>query len=401
MTEKNTFRRLLMQPLVWVLLYGSLILYGAYAYWKIPVEVLPRFNFPEISIITHQAGATASELETQITWPLEGEVMALPNLVDVRSSMGDGTVETDIRFQEGTDPEQDLMAVNGTINRARAEIPPSAQPIAEIMGQAINEVADYSLQIPAEDAPADVQRAILANVVPALRALPGVYRVEVYGTGDEALWVQPNLAAMYRYGVPITAIVDALQQQVLLSPGGYLTQGHQDVFIEVRSLPGHIRDLEQVPVASANGPVPLQNLARIVRAPVPTLSAALLDRRPSVALTVFKQPDASTVPVNQSVQTTLTESLKELPPGVKWVSIYDQGHLVHSVGADLGRNLLIGGALAVAVLLWVLGAGRGIWILALSIPLSLLLGIAGTVCVRPEPQPNDTGSFDGRGRFAE
>jgi cobalt-zinc-cadmium resistance protein CzcA len=377
MTEKNTFRRLLMQPLVWVLLYGSLILYGAYAYWKIPVEVLPRFNFPEISIITHQAGATASELETQITWPLEGEVMALPNLVDVRSSMGDGTVETDIRFQEGTDPEQDLMAVNGTINRARAEIPPSAQPIAEIMGQAINEVADYSLQIPAEDAPADVQRAILANVVPALRALPGVYRVEVYGTGDEALWVQPNLAAMYRYGVPITAIVDALQQQVLLSPGGYLTQGHQDVFIEVRSLPGHIRDLEQVPVASANGPVPLQNLARIVRAPVPTLSAALLDRRPSVALTVFKQPDASTVPVNQSVQTTLTESLKELPPGVKWVSIYDQGHLVHSVGADLGRNLLIGGALAVAVLLWVLGAGRGIWILALSIPLSLLLGIAG------------------------
>jgi len=377
MTEKNTFRRLLMQPLVWVLLYGSLILYGAYAYWKIPVEVLPRFNFPEISIITHQAGATASELETQIAWPLEGEVMALPNLVDVRSSMGNGTVETDIRFQEGTDPQQDLMAVNGAINRARAEIPPSAQPIAEIMGQAINEVADYSLQIPAEDAPADVQRAILANVVPALRALPGVYRVEVYGTGDEALWVQPNLAAMYRYGVPVTAIVDALQQQVLLSPGGYLTQGHQDVFIEVRSLPGHIRDLEQVPVAGANGPIPLHNLARIVRAPVPTLNAALLDRRPSVALTVFKQPDASTVPVNQSVQNTLTESLKELPPGVKWVSIYDQGHLVHSVGADLGRNLLIGGVLAVAVLLWVLGAGRGIWILALSIPLSLLLGIAG------------------------
>jgi cobalt-zinc-cadmium resistance protein CzcA len=47
------------------------------------------------------------------------------------------------------------------------------------------------------------------------------------------------------------------------------------------------------------------------------------------------------------------------------------------VGADLGRNLLIGGLLAIAVLLWVLGGGRGIWILALSIPLSLLLGIAG------------------------
>lgn len=377
MAEKNTFRRLLVQPLLWVLIYGSLILYGAYAYWKIPVEVLPRFNFPEISIITHQAGATASELETQITWPLEGEVMALPSLVDVRSSMGNGTVETDIRFRAGTDPQQDLMAVNGAINRARAEIPSTAQPFAQIMGQAINEVADYSLQIPAAYAPADIQRTILANIVPALRALPGVYRVEVYGAGDEALWVQPDLAAMYRYGVPITAILDALRQQVLLSPGGYLTQGHQDLFIEVRSLPGHIGELEQVPVASANGPIPLHYLARVVRAPVPTLNAALLDRQPSIALTVFKQPDASTVPVDQSVQNTLAESLKQLPSGVKWVNIYDQGHLVHSVGSDLGRNLLLGGVLAIGVLLWVLGAGRGIWILALSIPLSLLLGIAG------------------------
>ncbi|HKR31133.1 MAG TPA: efflux RND transporter permease subunit, partial [Terriglobales bacterium] len=189
MPETSTFRRLLVQPLLWSLIYGSLILYGLYAYWKIPVEVLPRFNFPEISVITHEAGATASELESQITWPLEGEIMALPNLVDVRSSMGNGLVETDIRFSEGTDPEQDLMAVNGAIDRARAQIPAAVQPFAEIMGMGINEVADYSLAIPSEDAPAEVERSVIANVVPALRALPGVYRVEAYGAGQEALWV--------------------------------------------------------------------------------------------------------------------------------------------------------------------------------------------------------------------
>ncbi|MGH9588539.1 MAG: efflux RND transporter permease subunit, partial [Acidobacteriaceae bacterium] len=377
MSENNFFKRLLLQPLFWTLVYVTLILYGAYAYWKIPVEVLPRFNFPQISIITHEPGATAAEMETQIAWPLEGEVMALPNLEDVRSSMGDGTVETDIRFREGTDPQQDMMAVNGAIDRARAEMPATAHPFAEIMGEAINEVADYSLESPAEDAPADVQRALVADVVPALRALPGVYRVEVYGSGEESLWVQPDVAAMYRYGVPVTAIVGALRQQVLLEPGGYLTAGHQDLFIEVRSLPGHIRDLEEIPVSAANGPIPLGDLARIVRAPVPTLNAALLDRRPSIALVVFKQPNASTIPVTESVQRTLDENLTQLPPGVRWVNIYNQGHLVHSIGADLGRNLLIGGLLAIAVLFWVLGAGRGIWLLALSIPLSLLLGIAG------------------------
>lgn len=377
MIKTNPFRRLLTQPLFWALIYGGLIAYGAYAYWKIPVEVLPRFNFPEISIITHEAGATATEMETGITRPVEGEVMALPNLVSVRSSMGNGTVETDVRFREGTDPEQDLMAVNGAIDRARGQLPPSAQPLAQIMGNGINEVADYCLRIPESDSPAEVERDLQANVVPAVRALPGIYQVEVYGSGEESLWVQPDLAAMHRYGVPVTAIVNAVRQQVMLKPGGYLTLGHQDVFIEVRSLPGHIRNLERIPVASASGPIPLDDLARIIRAPIPTLNAALLDGRPSIALIVFKQPNASTVPVDRSVQKALEASLKQLPPGVRWINIYSQGHLVHSVGADLGRNLLIGGILAIAVLLWVLGAGRGIWILALSIPLSLLLAIAG------------------------
>ncbi len=378
MTEKqSSLRRLLIQPLFWVLIYGALIAYAAYAFWKIPVEVLPRFNFPQISVITHQPGATASELETQVAWPLEGEIMALPNLENVRSTMGNGTVETDARFAEGTDTQIDLQSVNGAIDRARGQMPASVHPFAEIMGDAINEVADYTAQIPSNVAPAEVQRAILADVVPALRALPGVQRVELYGTGAEALWVQPNLAAMVRYQVPVTAITQALQQQVLLMPGGYLTQGHQDVFIEARNLPVHIAQLEQLPVSSGNGPIPLGDLARIVRAPVPALNAVLLDRQPGVALTVFKQPDASTVPVTQAVQATLASTLNELPTGVRWVGIYNQGHLVHIVGADLARNLLIGGLLSIAVMFWVLGAGRGIWILAFSIPLSLLLGIAG------------------------
>ena len=377
MPGPQSIRHLLLRPLLWALIFGALIASGVYAWLKIPVEVLPRFNFPQISIITHEPGATATELETLITWPLEGQILALPNLVSVRSVMGNGTVEIDVRFREGTDSQQDLLAVNSAIDRARGQLPANVQPLAEIMGNAINEVADYTAQIPASVAPAEVQRAVLANVAPALRALPGVQLVEIYGAGDEALWVQPDLAALRRCHIPVTAITQAIKDQVLLSPGGYVSQGHQDVLIEARNLPVHIAQLEQIPVPGPNGPVPLRDLARIVRSAIPTHNAVLLDCRPSVALTVFKQPGASTMPVTKAVQAALDETLNQLPAGVHWVRTYNQGHLVHVVGADLGRNLVLGGLLAVAVLFWVLGAGRGIWALAFSIPLSLLLGIAG------------------------
>jgi cobalt-zinc-cadmium resistance protein CzcA len=370
-------KRVLMRPLFWGMVYAALVAYGIYALLHIPVEVLPRFDFPQISVITHQPGATAAELEMLIARPLEGRMLTLPDLVSVRSTMGHGTVETDIRFERGTDPQQDLQAVNSAIDRARGQIPASVQPYAEIMGNAINEVADYTVRIPAAVAPMAVQRAIRTRVVPALRALGGVQRVEVYGSGDEALWIQPDPQAMQRYRVPITAIVRAVRKQVLLQPGGYLSRGHQDILIEARSLPTRIGELARIPVALPAGQVPLKALARIVRAPVPTHNDVSLDGHPSIALTIFKQPGASTLPVTHAVARTLTQTLDQLPAGVHWVRTYSQGHLVHLIGADLGRNLLIGAVLAIGALFWILGAGRGIWVLALSIPLSLLIGIAG------------------------
>ncbi|HVA15735.1 MAG TPA: efflux RND transporter permease subunit [Stellaceae bacterium] len=372
----DEIKRIALRPLLWILIYGGLAAYGVYAFRQIPVEVLPRFDFPQISVVTHEPGATARQLETLIVRPLESQLLSLPDVTSLRSTMGNGVVEDDVRFRAGTTPSQDLQAVNGAIDRARGRLPAAVEPYAEIMGNAINEVADYAAALPDNVAPVDVQRAILTRVVPQLRALPGVQQVEVYGSGDEALWIAPNLQAMNHYGVAPSAIVAALRQQVVLGAAGYLSLGHQDVLVEARSTPAQSAALRRIAVAGAHGPIPLEALARISRGPVPTHSAALLDGLPSIALTVLKQPGASSAQVTRAVRTTLAATLPEMPPGVRWINIYDQGYLVGVIGTDLGRNLLLGAALAVLVLLWILGTGRAIWALAISIPLSLLLGIA-------------------------
>ncbi|MDE2292676.1 MAG: efflux RND transporter permease subunit, partial [Elusimicrobia bacterium] len=370
------WRDVLKRPVLWAMVYGALVSYGLYAYHKIPVEVLPRFDFPQISVVAHEPGAAAVELETQVVRPLEGRIMAVSGLDSVRSTMGDGTVEVDARFALGSDPQLDLQAVNGALDRARGDLPSGVEPLAEIMGNAVNEVADYALELPPDVPPARAQRDVLAAVVPALRALSGVQLVDVYGPGAEALWVQPDLAAMRRYGVSIIDLTDTLRDQALLTPGGYITEGHQDVFIETRNLPVTAAEVRAIGVRGPEGPIPLGALARVARSAVPTLNAVLLDGRPAVALTVFKQPGASTVPVTRAVAATLARTLPSLPAGARWVRTYDQGRLVSVVGRDLGVNLVVGGLLAVGVLVWALGGGLVTWVLALSIPLSLLMGVA-------------------------
>jgi cobalt-zinc-cadmium resistance protein CzcA len=376
-SPKRRLARLPAHPVVWALVYAALLAYGVHALTAIPVEVLPPFNFPQVSVIVHQPGGSARELEALVVRPLEGRLLTLPNVETVRSVMSRGSAEIDIRFRQGTSEQLDLQAAQSAIDRARGELPQSVHPYAQVMGSAINEVADYALALPPEQDPATVERMVRTRIVPALRAIPGIRRVDAYGAGDEALWIEPNLHALQRYGVSVAALAQAVRAQVLMQPSGYLSLGHQDVLMEARNLPTHAAQLAQTPVPAAHGPIPLEALARVVRSAVPIHSAILLDGHPAIALTVFKQANASTVPVTQAVSRALAELRGELPAGLRWVRIYSQGHLVHLVGTDLGRNLLIGAGLAIGVLVWVLGAARGIWTLAFSIPLSLLLGIAG------------------------
>ena len=368
--------RLLRRRVLWVLVLGALLIWAVDAFVHTPVEVLPQFDYPQIGVTVHFPGATASELEHLVVDPLEGEILALTGLRSERAVMGNGTVSIDVRFRNGSDAQIDLQAVNGAIDRARARLPSGAHPVAQVMGNAINEVADYTASIPTGVDPSQVQRRVLADIAPALRALPGVQEVQVFGAGREVLWIQPDLDAMRRYDVGAQAIVRSVRAQTVLAPAGYLSLGHNDVLIEARNLPVDTAALRSIPVATSRGPIPLGALARVVRSAQPTHNGVMLDGRPGVALVVMKQPGASTLAVTGAVQAALRQTLAQLPAGVRWVRTYSQGHIVRLIGADLGRNLAVGALLAVGLLFWVLGAGRGIIVLAMSIPLSLALAIA-------------------------
>lgn len=377
MSAQRNLRRLAARPALWIMCFGALAIYGLHALASMPAAVLPRFDFPLVSVTVHARDTSVQAMEARIVRPLESRILALPGLVGVRSTIGHGSVQIHARFVQGSLAQTDLQAVNGAIDRARGDLPAQARPYAQIMGNAINEVADYVASIPAGVDPANVQRIVKARIVPMLRALDGVQRVEVYGAGEPALWVQPDLASLRAHDVPIGNLLDTLHRTILLEPAGYLAQGYQDVDIQLDDQPRTAASLGMLPIPGPNGPIPLRDLAHVTRAAMPVHNAVLLDGRPGVALTVLKQPDASTVPVTRGIQRTLAASRDMLPTGVHWVRIYDQGHMVHLIGSDLGRNLLIGGALAILALFWMLGASKGIGLLAISIPLSLLVAVGG------------------------
>ncbi|MGH8156465.1 MAG: efflux RND transporter permease subunit, partial [Rhodanobacteraceae bacterium] len=269
------------------------------------------------------------------------------------------------------------QAVYSAIDRARADLPANVAPYAEIMGNAVNEVADYAMSLPAAVPPWQAENAIRTHVLPALRSLPGVQRVELFGAGPPTLWIQPNPAALIQHHVGVEALAKAIGNAIVLAPAGRLVLGHQDVLLELRDLPQSARNVLAIPVPTPAGPVPIAALARVVNAPPAVHYGVLLDGRPGLGLVVFKQPGASTLPVDAAVAHTLKALQDQLPRGARWVAIYRQGHLVSLIEGDLARDMLIGGVLAILVLIWLLGRHHGVGVLALSIPTAMVLAIGG------------------------
>ncbi|HEU0196383.1 MAG TPA: efflux RND transporter permease subunit [Nevskiaceae bacterium] len=261
--------------------------------------------------------------------------------------------------------------------RARARLPAGTTPYAEVMGNAINEVADYGVSVPADVPLWQAENAIRSHVLPALRALPGVQRVELFGAGPPTLWIEPNLAALIQYHVGVSALARAIGAAVVVAPAGRLTLGHQDVLLQLRALPRTPAAVLSIPVPAPGGTVPVAALARVVRAPPQVHAAVQIDGHPGLGLIVLKQPGASTNPVDAAVARTLDQLRGQLPSGCAWISVYRQAHLVSLIGRDLTRDMLIGGTLAILLLVWLLGRRHGVWVLALSIPTSVLLAIGG------------------------
>ena len=363
-------------PFIWILFYSVVILLGFFALHKIPVEILPKFNFPQIRVIVRQPGATAEEMENMVVRPLESQILSLQGVDTIRSNMGTGNAEIDIRFNQNTKDILDLQLIRSALSRVHSALPIGVTPKAQIMGNSINEVADYGIQVNKASL-LKTQRDIKTKIIPLLRAIHGVQRVDLFGEGAESFWIQPNLNVMQQYGISLEDIAHAVRQRTVIGSDGYITLGHQDIMVQTNSLPKSTAALGKILVDSKTGKVPLSKIAEIKHLPIPTHNATLLDRKSSVIITVFKQPSASTLPVTEAVAKVLKNHTQELPKGTKWIKIYSQGHLVKLIGSDLGRNLIVGGILAIAVLFLILGAGRQVLILAITIPLSLLLAVVG------------------------
>ena len=352
---------------------GVLILYGAFTVTKLPVDVFPDLNKPTVTIMTEAEGYAPQEVEQLVSFPIETRLNGLPGVTRVRSVSGVGLSIVYVEFDWGTDLYRNRQQVAERLALVRDQLPPTVTPqmgpISSIMGQILlvavtSETAD----------PMQVREAADFVIRPRLLTIPGVAQVIPIGGEVRQFRVSPNPAAMRALGVSNAQLETALAQFGTNAGGGFTDQYAREYLIRNIARTMSLDDLRSVVVANVGGaPVYLRQIADVAFGARVKRGDGGYMGKPSVIVSVEKQPDVDTVKLTRDIEQALKEITASLPNGIKADQIlFRQADFIETSISNVERVLLEAMVVVAAVLFLFLLNVRTTAISLLAIPVSIL-----------------------------
>jgi len=359
-----------------------LVAVGSVSLTRLSIDAMPDVTTVQVQILTKAPALGPLEVEQFITRPVENAMSGLPALEEIRSVSRYGLSAVTVVFKEGTDIYFARNLVEQRLSTAQEAIPPGVdRPEMGPITTGLGEVFHFVLE--GEGYSSMELRTILDwDIAYRLRSVPGVVEVNTWGGQAKQYEILVDPVRLLAYRLSLPQVFDAVERNNLNRGGGIIEKGGEGYVIRGEGMVSGIADLEKVVVGLTQDdtPILLKQIGKVQEGGMLRIGGATRDGKGETVIgMVLMLQDENARRVVAGVKTALSEIEPSLPHGVRIVPFYDREDLVSRVLATVGKNLLEGGLLVVAVLLLLLGNLRGGLIVASAIPLSMLFAFTGMV----------------------
>ena len=346
---------------------------GVYFAQNLPVAIFPDLTAPRI-IITASAGDTPIPgVLANITRPLENAVAGVPGVTRIHSLTQPGEDELDVNFNWGTNMQTTLQLVNAKLATAQTSLPPNTQVTAERLNPSVFPIMGYSLTS-ATVSPQALRRAALYTLRPRLLRVPGVQQIVVQGGDSPDYLVALDPQALLARGVTVGDVETALTKTNEINSVGHYDRSFLRYEILVSGLFQNPQDIANVTVAVKNRiPVTIGQLGTVKAGLEPRTTESTGNGRDAVLINVIKQPTGNTVQVADGIKQGFDSVKADLPPGIAISNFYDQSEIVKESQASVLEAIVVGGVLALLVLMLFLGDLRVAAIVLVILPLTIII----------------------------
>jgi len=364
------------RPVATVMFFLVLVLLGGIAFWRLPVDLMPELVYPTLTLRTDYANVGPQEVEDLVTRPIEEAVAAIAGVEEITSSSGEGESVVRVAFTWGTDLDTAADEVRSRIDRIRADLPEGAESPRlykfDLSSFPVLYLGVYSDTLDE----VELRQFTEERIERRLERVPGVAAVDVRGGLRRQIRVDLDRDRMLALGLSADQVTRLLRQENLNRPAGKVEEGNLDLYLRTVGEYRTAAEIGATVVAVRDGqPVYLRDIADIREGVEEATSIVRINGEPGIRVAINKQSGSNTVEVARAAKAEV-ERLNLDYPEVRLIPIIDSSEYIEQAIANVRNAAVLGGILAVVVLLFFLRSGRSTLVIATAIPISVIATFA-------------------------
>jgi HAE1 family hydrophobic/amphiphilic exporter-1 len=346
-------------------------LLGAISLFKLPVDLMPEFEQPTLTVRTSYPGVGPLEIEELVTRPIEQAVSAVPGIVRVESQSSEGNSQVRLNFEWGEDLSEAADEVRTRIDRMRARLPDDAEP-PTIQKFDINSQPIMQIGIEGDYDPVTLREIAQNEIAPRFERVDGVAAVTVNGGVRRQIHVELSKEKITALNLSVNAIVQTLRQENQNTPLGEIYQGDSTYLVRSQGQFQSLEDIRNLVVMTRQGvPVYLRDIAEVKDTTEQRRSFMRINGSPGVQIQVQKQSGKNTVAVAAAVRREI-ENVNRDVPSLELTATSDNSRFITRAIESVQDHALVGGILVVLIIFAFLRDLRSTFIVCTSIPVSVI-----------------------------
>ncbi len=361
-----------------LLLVSALLVtsYGIYTALRLPVDVFPDLTAPTVTIVCDGHGMAPTDMETQVTFPLEAALNGAAGVRRVRSSTAAGIAVIWVEFEWGEEQAQARRVVNERLSLVVPDLPEGVTtmlaPISSIMGEILFLGLTSDVQTPL-----DLRTYADTSLRRRLLSIPGVSQVVVIGGDVKQYQILLRPEGLTSYGVTLADVVAAVKKDNENTSAGFVNTAGSEYIVSGRGRFSDLRDIGDVVVSTRDEvSVLVRHLGDVVIGPAPKRGEGSVRGQKAVVVSVQKQPGANTLELTREIDRVLDQVDASLPDGVSIErDLFRQAGFISIAVRNVLHALRDGGILVVLIMFLFLASVRATVITLTAIPLSLVAAV--------------------------
>ncbi len=360
------------RPIMTTLCFVAVAIFGLFSLAKLPIDLMPDIETNTIMVMTYYNGASASDIENNVTRPLENTLNSVEHLKHVSSKSRDNVSVLTLEFEFGYDIDDLTNDVRDKLDMVSNALPKDANtPI--LFKFSTDMIPIIILSATADESQKALYKILDENVANPLARVDGVGTVSISGAPEREINIYMDAAKMEAYGISPAAVSSAISGENQNVTGGVVDIGTQTFTVRAEGEFSDPKQMENVIVGSKNGTnVYLRDVARVEDNVQERAQQTFTNGKQGAMIIVQKQSGANSVNIANKVHELLPDLQKTLPSDVQLGVIVDTSDNIKNTIRTLFETVMYALIFVVLVVFVFLGRWRATVIICLTIPMSLI-----------------------------